>query len=228
VCCSLNQKISDFKKKFDGIANDSLKFCCAALAREFQASAADTLDALKEEATGLKTESISADDEDSANTMLGFEMAIDAIRNELQMWISLKDDDPDSAWGHLVDAQMATFDTMGAHPLFSYFDGYSRRLGILEKMLFPPQTFVSPGSTAKSLQCSICGKESGECDHLPGKAYMGKFCNSIVRGLEFKELSIVADPGSKHHRVTAYSIGGQMRNVMTWRTEEETPPTSSA
>jgi hypothetical protein len=196
--------------------------------REFQVLAHKELEALKQEAIGLKRKFVSLRDEESANASLGFELAVDAVESELMMWVELKDDDPDSAWNHLVDAQMSASDAIRAHLLFSNLSKYARRLEFLEKMLFPPQTFSSIGSTATSLECSICGKESGECDHLPGRAYMGKICYRIVKGLKVKEISIVAEPGSKKSRITAISDGEGMRNLMTWRmTEEKSESTAS-
>src|SRR5713226_3238391 len=46
-------------------------------------------------------------DEEDANTVLSMEVALQTVLHQLMMWIDLKRDDPDSAWGHLVDAQLA-------------------------------------------------------------------------------------------------------------------------
>lgn len=224
----MSDKVQSFEDKFNVLINDCSKFLYMSRAREFQVNASEKIDALRKEAITLKDTCISAKEEDSANCLLGFEQAAEAFREELVMWVALKDDDPDEAWTHLVNAQMAAKDAIRAHQMFTSLNKYSKRLEILEKVLFPPQTFMSTGSTATSLECSICGQESGDCDHLPGKAYMGKFCSKIVHGISFTEISIVHNPGSKHHRVTAISEGEKMRNLMTWRIEAGEKPTHPA
>ncbi len=185
--------------------------------KEFQLAASTSLGALKREATEFKKRSILAKDGDSANAVLGFERAIDGVSSELMMWVKLKDDDPNSAWSYLVDAQVAITDAIQAHASFGHLSEYAGHLDVLEKILFPPQTFVSIGTIAASLECSVCGKESGECDHVPGRPYMGEFCYKNVKGMTMTEVSIVENPGSKHHRITEISDGRQMRDLMTWR-----------
>ncbi len=216
----MNSEVEKFTDRFQHALREYRKFFYMTPGREFQLDTHKKLESFKDEASKAKEKAISAEDEDSANAYLGFEEAIEAMKCELMMWIRLKEDDPDRAWDYLVEAQMGASNAISAHPLFEKFTKYVQRQDVLEKTLFPPQTYLSTGSVVSKLECSICGKEAGECDHLPGKPYMGKLCHRIVRGLRFTEVSIVQEPGSKYHRVTAVSDGTEWRNVMTGRVEQ--------
>ena len=69
----------------------------------------------------------------------------------------------------------------------------------------------------KYSECSICGKEYGECNHVRGKAYMGKFCSRILKDFEAKDVSFVNEPASKRHRVIAFTDNGVTRDFLTWK-----------
>jgi hypothetical protein len=187
-------------------------------AKEFQINASEKLAQLKEKMSKLKRQMIIAQDEDSANALLSFEQMIDALANELKMWIALKEDDPNSAWDSLISAQYAARTAMQAHNVAEGLDGYIQRLHGLERLLFPPQMFLSSGLVIANSECSICGQEYGECEHIKGKAYMGEICSRIIHHIsEVREASIVKDPADKCCRATSVSDGGVMRDVMTWR-----------
>jgi hypothetical protein len=59
---------------------------------------------------------------------------------------------------------------------------------------------------------------------------MGKICSGIVRGIEFRELSIVNEPADKGSRITEFGESGNYRNIMTWRlgAEPQIKPKSSS
>jgi hypothetical protein len=221
----MNSEVEKFADRFEHALREYRRLFYMTRGKEFQLQAYEDLDSFKAEIDKAKEGAISATDEDSANALLGFQEAIEAMKCELMMWIKLKEDDPNSAWDYLVDAQMDVSNAIDAHQMFEKFTSCTQRLDVLEKTLFPPQTYLSTGSVVSKLECSICGKEAGECDHLPGKPYMGRLCHRIVRGLKFREISIVQEPGSKHHRVTAISDGKDWRDVMTGRVEQHEPKT---
>lgn len=111
----MNEQVRTFQIEFSETANDIQKFCFMTRAKELQGEAYLRLEILKGNAIKLKQEFISQSDEDAANAMLSFEEMIIALANELRMWITLKDDDSDSAWNHLVSAQYASSTAMKAH-----------------------------------------------------------------------------------------------------------------
>ena len=108
---------------------------------------------------------------------------------------------------------------MQAHDVANDSTDYIEHLHDLERVLFPPQIFLGAGMIVEGSTCSICGKEYGECEHIKGKAYMGKICGRrITKIKEFREISIVEIPGNKHCRLFAVSDkDGIERDCLTWR-----------
>jgi hypothetical protein len=217
----MNEKVQRFQTEFQEIVRDCQRFCFMSRAKEFQVDACNRLASFKEQAYAVKTEAIVESDEDSANAMLSFEERVNALLNELKMWIALKEDDPNTAWNFLVAAQGAAKTAMQAHHTASHIQGYIQRLHLLEQILFPQQLFCSVGVIIKYAECSICGQEYGECDHMRGKAYMGKLCCRIIKEAELLEASLVDQPANKRCRVYRMTLDGALRDVMTWRVVAE-------
>jgi len=78
--------------------------------------------------------------------MLSLENLIEAMINELKMWIALKEDNPNEAWDFLINAQSAVRTAIRTHSIAIDLNAeeYMNRLHLLEKLLFPPQIFSSP------------------------------------------------------------------------------------
>jgi hypothetical protein len=220
----MRNEVSSFLREFEEIIKENYKFLYLPRGIELQKDSLSQLEAFLKKIVKLKETMIIASDEESANTMLGLEEYLAAYICELRMLICLKEDKMEEAWEDLISAQMYLRFSLQASNIALQFGGnnYAQKLYLIEKLFFPPQTFMSSGLIATNSQCSICGKEYGECDHLVGKPYMGKLCYRIMRGIkEIKEVSIVGDPGDKHCRVTSISDDeGHMRNYMTWRIQE--------
>ncbi len=220
----MNKKIESFLKEFIETIKEYEKFCFMSRGKEFQQEAVKKLTMLKQKVTPLKEQMIKIKDEDSANTMLSLENLIDAKINELKMWIALKEDEPNEAWDFLINAQSAVRTAAQAHNIAIDLnaEGYANKLHLLEKLLFPPQIFFSPSFIIKKAECSICGKEYGECEHIVGKAYMGKMCYKIVKEIkEIKEISIVEEPANKRARMLQFTDEGVTRDFMSWRRIEK-------
>lgn len=213
----MNRKVEIFQDKLYKVADEAVRFCFMSRAKEFQLQSCQQLEGLKAEATSLKKEMVKANDEDSANALLSFEEMIVALTSELKMWVVSKEDDPNSAWNFLIDAQTAARTAMQAHSIANHLDSYLQRLNQLEKLLFPPQTFFSPGMTIKYSECSICGSEYGECDHVVGRAYMGEMCSRHIKNVELREVSLVDEPANKRARIVTITDGSIKRDFLTWR-----------
>lgn len=215
----MNKKIEDFIKKFITVMHDCDKFCFITRGEEFQKKAIEELINLENEAKDLKDKFIKLKDESSANILLSLESLIKTKINEFKMLLALKKDKPDKAWDFLIDAQSYARRSMQASVISELNqEGYIKKLFLMEKILFPPQTFLSPGIVVQGTKCSICGKDYDKCNHLVGKAYMGKICYRIVKKIkELKEMSIVEEPANKHARVTSLGEKNAERNTMTWR-----------
>lgn len=167
-----------------------------------------------------KENAIAVQDVEHANLLLGCECFAGALASELQMWLLLKEGDPSSAWDKLVDAQTAVQAAPRAHSTFRQ-DAvalYHDRLEEIERVVFPPQTFLSAGLLVNRYECSVCGEDYDDCDHLMGEPYMGRFCVLIVRETaELDHVAIVDAPRDKRCRVTAFQDGSIRRDAMTMR-----------
>jgi hypothetical protein len=120
--------------------------------------------------------------------------------------------------GLFIEAQSNARTALQAHHIAKdlNLEKYTEKLYLLEKLLFPPQMFLSLGLIIKESKCSICGKEYGECKHIVGKAYMGQMCNRIITKSEVKEVSVVEEPANKHARILTVTDNGVTRDLMTW------------
>ena len=167
-----------------------------------------------------KAEFIEEGDEDRANTILSMEFAAESLIHELSMWILLRSNQPEKAWDRLIDAQRYALGAVKAHVSAAHLENHVRKLQLIEEFVFPPQTFVSVGAIVHCEECSICGIDYQQCQHIAGRAYMGMFCSIICKDLEPREISLVKDPADKRCRVTHFSDNSGKRNKMTWRLEK--------
>ena len=211
----MNEAAKSFNNELNSILNNYLQFCFLSRGKEFQLKKLEELEKIKKEAINLKNKAIAIEDEDSANAMLSSEEIINSIMSELKMWIAFKDDNPNVAWDYLIESEMSTLNAIRAHSIAAHWEENAARLNNLECLLIPPMTFFSPGMIIKYSECSICGKEYGECNHVRGRAYMGRFCYRILKDVEVEEVSFVSDPVSKRHRVIAIADDDIIRDFLT-------------
>ncbi len=233
----LSDRFNDFQEKLNRLVLEHQRLGYMTCGKELQSQACVELDAIRNEAAVLKAEIVEVGDEDSANAMLGFQCAASALIGELKMWIALKEDRAHDAWTCLVAAQHSAEAALRAHPATGELEKYAKRLAAIEAVVFPPQTFTSAGAVITYAECSICGKEYGECEHVMGRAYMGTFCAKIIKNSRVKEVSVVDEPADKGCRITSVeNENGVMVDRMTFRplpadtsrdTAEATKPSSA-
>jgi len=210
-------KLPSFIAKFNEKIKEAEVFLSITRDSNLQREAIDSLQQLQIAVDAEKDIAIKHGDEDYANLLLGCECVTAALIAELKMWLFLKEENPDAAWDELVRAQMASWDAVRAHQGFAHLSNQFKKLEAIEKIVFPPQVFVSSGMIVKKQECSICGGEYGECDHLAGKPYMGRFCYIIARDLSVDHVAIVEQPADKRCRIEHFDVEGGMRNRMTWK-----------
>lgn len=184
--------------------------------REFQEASILTLQALLTECVDKKSEAIKNSQEDVANTFLSFGCVVKAAIEEFSFYVALKDDRVDEAWDHLINAESLAADAIKAHMSANHLLEYIDYLRTLE-LLFPKPTFLSTGFIVERSECSVCGIEYGECDHVQGRPYMGTLCARIITKGTAREVSRVADPADKHCRVERFADGKTWRNAFTHR-----------
>jgi hypothetical protein len=191
---------------FNGGIESAEGYRCLSKSSSLQIEQCRALDLLQVNATRFKQVSIQRADEDAANLFLAYECAIGAVRSELLMMIFLKRDMPNEAWDQLVAAQMGCMDASRAHQGFAHCQQRLEDLNNYEKLLFPPQSFMSAGFISDGLDCSICNTPYAKCPHLRGKPYMGNFCEIDHRNKRGDHASLVDTPADKRCRVTSVQV----------------------
>lgn len=225
----MSDALPPFVADFNAEVREAEVFLCITRDSGLQRDACESLAGLRKRVASEKAQAIDRKDEDYANLLLGCEFIVNTLTSELQMWLALKDEEPDQAWDHLISAQSASALAMRVHDGFRHLEQRIRRLEAIERLVFPPQVFVSTGTVINILECSICGQEYEDCDHLAGRPYMGELCYLIVRDMDIDHVAIVERPADKRCRALGIKVEGGTRNRMTWRVEpDEASPASQA
>jgi hypothetical protein len=214
----MNNQIKEYRNKANDIFEDIGKFACYTRGIEFQKDSIVKLTAFKEDVISEKELAAKSNDNDLANAFASFEFVTEAMISEFKMWIELKEENYNSAWDSLVDAQSYASMSMQAHETNGHLENYIRRLEVLEKVLFPPQLFFSDRSVISESTCSICGKSMDDCEHIKGKFYLGKQCYEVIKKIEtIYAYDIVKDPANKKCRALTFSENGNDTDLMTYR-----------
>ncbi len=215
----MNNNFSSFVSTFNTKVKEAEVFLSIARDSTLQQETIENLMAFNESIASEMATAIENENEDCANLLLGCTCVALALVAELRMWLLLKEGKPDAAWDELVTAQMASVDAVRAHAGFAHLAEHNRKLEAIENLVFPPQVFISSGMIVGKQECSICGAEYGDCDHLVGKPYMGRFCYIIAKDLSMNHVAIVEHPADKRCRVHHFDVEDGSRNRMTWKVE---------
>ena len=203
---------------FIQVVNETIKncerLCFIDKEKKLQEEAIFILENLREKNGERKNEVVNLNNEEVAKHLLCTEKQLECLINELKMWVALKNDKPNDAWDFFVNAQ----DSADIVNKIINIDGYIEKLNCLEKILFPPQNFVSTTSTVRDARCSICHHIYDECGHEAGEIYMGEICHTVVKEIKkHKEISLTEEPACKKNRITAITENGVRRDFMTWK-----------
>jgi hypothetical protein len=223
----MNDGFSEHSKKFEELMKDVQILLSIARDSDLQRAAVVKLTDFLRILGEWKYEAIAETNEDRANLILGMECAVKSFRSELEMWLLLKAEKPEEAWGRLVSAQSETSHATRAHRDFEHLEYRANYLEMVEKLIFPPQVFMSMGMIVRKQICTICEKDYEECSHLVGMPYWGEFCFRRLVDISPDHVSLVKNPANKHCRVTHFDVEGGVRNRMTWRVEpkpNQSPP----
>lgn len=215
----MNEPVPAFVNEFNETVEECSIFIFITRDSELQEEACAKLRDLRARVEAEKQGAVASSDEDYANLLLGCEYVADALISEIKMWLLLKQGRPDQAWDALVAAQSNVSSAMRAHDGFAGIDNHVRRLDTIERLIFPPQVFLSTGMIVKSQICSICGNEYEDCGHVKGRPYMGKFCTVRLIPSAVDHVAIVDKPANKQCRILRFSAEGGYRNRMTWLIE---------
>jgi hypothetical protein len=225
-----NNLVVEITRQFNATIDHCETFCFVTRAIELQEEAVRQIEPFLQQAEKAKGECVKDGNEDAANLIFGLQLSAISLKEQLNMWIELKRDNPDKAWDYLVNAKTSARAAMRAHKTRLTLQNYYNRLCAIEETVFPPQVFASAGFKVIKSKCSICNKGYGICNHLVGMPYMGQMCTRIIEEAEIQETSIVKNPDDKRCRITSFSDNGKWRNRMTWRLtqEQESAPERTA
>lgn len=210
----------DILEKYQTVIDNAQELTFLPRDIELQKGAIVEISELLEEISSVKKEAAENGNEERANQLLTLYFMSKSVKHELKMWVELKNETWDEAWDALVTAQESAEEAQGIHEIALKLNvkNHRRKLLTIEKFVFPPQVFLSPGMVVSEFECSICGDDYEECKHIENQAYSGEVCKRIVRDIAgFREVSIVDDPADKRARVMYFTTGdGKIRNRMTW------------
>lgn len=175
----------------------------ASVAASVREESARELAQLGQNLANAKSSAVTSRDEDLANCILAAQLAVAGAQSELEMWRALENVQPGDAWSLLVEAQnqaacAARIDRQSQ----GYWRDVNHRLG-MQLVLFPDQTYMSAGMIVHEAECSICGANYDECEHVKGRAYAGEMCARTIKRADLLEVSVVFEPSDKRCRVTS-------------------------
>lgn len=216
----ISKKVQPLYQEFLALSNDASTLTFLPRGIELQRDTQKALEVFDSKAQEFLDDAAGRGVEDDANQTLALQLLSRALESELSMWISLKEERWDEAWVSLVDAQESAQMAVQANPIALKLNAanYLEKLEAIESVVFPPQAFNSMAYTAVFV-CSVCGQEYERCEHVEGRAYLGKLCLPMATELKsIEEVSVVKKPKNKRSRITEFGDGDVMRNKMTWRT----------
>lgn len=199
----MNNILLEYRIVADDIYKRAGNHSCLTRCEDVQLENIEILNEFLDKTINLKNNAIEQNDNDLANGYVSFELITKSMISELKLWIKLKNKDYNSAWDSLIDSQDYAIRAMQAHEINGHLQLYLNRLKIIEKLIFPPQLFMSDRSIVSECKCSICNNDIQECDHIKGQFYMGEQCYEIVGKIEaLNGIDFVKEPASKRCRIT--------------------------
>lgn len=219
----MNKKIEEVLSEFPEIIKEAQQLTFLPRDQQLQEESIAELSDYIDQLNSVQRIAINDRDEDTANRILAIRCSCRAVHSELRMWLSLKEENWAEAWDHLVDAQDFLRSAQASHELMRTpnIKNMQSKYEWIEKFVFPPQIYMSPGFVVTRFTCSICGNDYSECEHIDGLPYWGQICSRIIEDTNVREVSVVNEPEDKKCRIIQFSTDdGYIRNKMTWEKKE--------
>ena len=223
----MDEEFDQFCAACNAVLKPAQLYSHMSIEKDLQEGCRADIERLLVRAEELKAPFIDAGDERLANAMLGVSLMLEAQRDFLSTFISFKDGNASVAWDKLVNAQLSAHHAMKTADAVNNPQTFLQGVLMAEKVLFPPQTFMSIGAVAESTQCSICGNDYEECEHIVGRPYMGQLCSRIILKARLEEVSFVEEPANKHCRNISFRDGEFECDLLTRRMTRVEPGESA-
>lgn len=211
-------------EEYNQILDETGKLNYLVRAAELQKEQVEKLKSFKDNIKSFKLQAIQRDDEDKANLFFHFQCILNSHISILEMWIKLKAEDYVEAWFSLVDAQEYVVVALRASKNHHGVDHYINNLKMIEDVIFPGwPLYNSTGLIETSGNCSICGTQYDNCDHIEGFVYKGRLCQRVNRKpISVEHSALVQHPRDKRCIITKISTDdGKKRDYITWRVLDE-------
>jgi hypothetical protein len=213
--------VEEMEREVRESVENGLLVCYGSCCHELQTQEQHRQYALIQKLEKYREQGIEDQNEQQANAAFIYLNIAAALLHHLQLWLLLKSDRMDEAWDQLVEAQ----DSLRIALRFVQDDALRRwymELLAAEKLLFPPQRFVSSAHYFGYAECTICGKVYGECEHVEGRLYMGHMCVKHFCDIgDLDHFAIVDYPRDKGCRWTKVKRDGYMYCTLTLRQLEK-------
>lgn len=211
----LSEEVKEFFEEYNRLVDSSQNFAIFVRDIDLQKIEITNLEKYIQKGEDLKTNKELFAEAD-LNLILFLIISADAVKCELSMIVHLKNNEMDSAWAYLVQAQTNVSIAARNHPFDGdHLNGYVSRLEAYEKLLFPKMMFNSVGGIIREAKCSICKRDYDECDHIKGKIYKGDLCVREIHKMDLEEVSIVKNPANKLCRQLTITNNGKEIDLMT-------------
>lgn len=116
----------------------------------------------------------------------------------------LEDSDQfDHAHKVLDDAGRRVRTTFGCNLKFEPDEGYSQTCPVA---LAHTRVGCSTGFIIEESECSICGEDPEDCDHISGQLYGDEVCARLITEADLMEVSLVSRPRQPDARIQSVSI----------------------
>jgi hypothetical protein len=209
--------VDDMKNAVSEIVSNGRKVCYASCCSDLQTQEQHRQHNLHQQLNSYRLEAIASQNEEVANAAFLMQEIVSCLLHSLQMWLLIKNEEMTDAWNELVEAQDSLQLVLRFIQTEEIQDWYMRLLA-LEKLLFPPQQFVSISHSFGRAQCNICMAVYGDCDHVAGQLYMGQLCVKQLRDCgPMRHIAIVDSPRDKGCRWTEIKLDGFTQCTLTLR-----------
>ncbi len=213
--------IEDMEREVREAVENGRLICYGSCCHDLQTEEQHRQHALIQKLERYRDQGIKARNENQANAAFIYLNIAAALLHQLQLWLLIKTDRMEEAWNELVEAQEClqcalrfVEDAMLQH--------WNMELLAAEKLLFPPQQFVSTSDYFSYATCSICEKVYGECGHVAGRLYMGQICSLVIHDVVgVNHVALVDHPRDKGCRLVKVKRDGYMHCTLTYRQLEK-------
>jgi len=209
----------EYMKNYDDFIDSCAKFNFYTRSKEVQIQKTTEIDQFLMGLKKNKANAVRDGNEKIANLFFHMQCMLNAVKSALLCWINIKEMKYRESWDCLVDAQEYVFVALQISD-YPGVRNIETMLQSMEKCLFPGWSyFMSPGIIETVGDCSICGKNMSECEHIEGKVYWGALCERVnTKQIAINHVAFVESPKDKRCIIEeiADEESGFMRDYFTW------------